>query len=208
MRMCKFISPCWNLSSHARGQVGPRPYGAWRWAASKRQKWAFAWSSGSGAQRCCPGCRKSGSAGCGAEPFLPWAGGSVSGSESRTFPEWKFDGWVTIFVSPHMVSQWYLAVEPPCVLCVWVSFVCKPSSTVGPSIWMCAGIASPPPVRSRIIRARLDLRMVKQIKQQLSKGANELAGSPRWGSSCLPCPEGLKKRATELPGRGCPVQAA
>ena len=88
-------------------------------------------------------------------------------------------GGVTIFVSPHMVSQWYLAVEPPCVLCVWVSFVNKPSSTVGPSIWMCAGIASPPPVRSRIIGARLDLRMVKQMKQQLSKGANELAGSPR-----------------------------
>ena len=85
----------------------------------------------------------------------------ISRRKCRTFPDWKSDGLGHRLRGPKS--------DPPVVLgsgttmCrSWVLFVCKPSSNVGPAIWMCAGIASPPPVGSRVVGARLDLRMVRR----------------------------------------------
>ena len=92
-------------------------------------------------------------------------------------------------------------VEPPGVSLGRVLFASNPSTDVGFSRLGRTGVARPPPFRQRIVGARMNLWMVKKVKQKFGKGSDQVAGPTHRGSGGLPGPKGLKERPTKGPGR-------
>ena len=110
-------------------------------------------------------------------------------------------GRVPILMGPGVVLEGNLVVEPPGVSLGRVLFASNPSTDVGFSRLGRTGVTRPPPFRQRIVGARLNLWMVKKVKQKLGKGSDQVAGPTHRGSGSLPGPKGLKERPTKGPGR-------